>query len=185
VFADVASARITLLALPNHGLAWLTAGGDSIVVADSSGRFVRAIALPDSIGWMRRARHSPDHQELIFAAIPTRPGEELVSEIYRVSLVTGAIRLVTRQVLASWIEPPVMWTSDGWFHVSFATSQDLVNRLYRVRVTGGTFERERDLPPEDEFISSMSADGRRMIGVYTKWTSDIHLMRGVERIWRR
>ncbi len=168
------------------GVVLINPARDTLLVLDGSGHEQRRIAIPDSLGAISTADPSPDASELSFVAFrPEAPLAEDGSrevQFYRVSLVTGKIRLFNRvRVLTLLSSYLFRWTADGSVHVLMRPPGAPRTMLYRVPLDGGPPVLEGKLPFAPDFCDcDMSSDGRRWTGIVASTIYDIYLIRNFD-----
>ena len=172
-FAEVPATRLTTWILAD-GVAWAPPALDTIHVLDAAGRVRKEIALPDSVLPAFPLPGSPDRTEIALIRVGSRQ-EPRPWGLYRVSVKTGSVRLVTRMARFGDFNG-VSWTSDGWIHMHMRAFGTLLPNLYRVRASGGDFEREPPLPFEaNQAPFSLSIDGLRGVVTETSYQTDLML----------
>ena len=158
------------------GVAWTTARLDTLHVLDALGQPRLDIALPDSVLPAFPLPASPDGTEIALIRVGARQ-ESRPWGVYRVSVRTGAVTLVTRMPRFATFSGH-SWTGDGWMHLQMRAFGALRHQLYRVRASGGEFEREAQLPFESsETTFTFSLDGLRGVVTETNYQSDLMLER--------
>jgi hypothetical protein len=174
-FAEIPAPSPTTWIL-SDGVAWTTPKLDTIHVLDAVGRPRLAIALPDSVLPAFPLPGSPDRTEIALIRVGARQ-ESRPWGLYRVSVTTGAVTLVTRMARFGDFNG-ASWTSDGWIHMHMRGFGTLLPHLYRVRASGGEFEREPPLPFEaNEVPFSFSIDGLRGVVTETSYQTDLMVAR--------
>jgi hypothetical protein len=185
---ELPSSRDNIWEAGPDGIVGISATNDTLFVLDGAGRLVRHIVLPDSLGPVDRPLvSSPDATQMAFVTFPpSESGDDgnLEIRLYRVSLKSGAITLVTK-FRGLDVRPTFGWTSDGWIHIGLQTATDQEGSLFRVRATGGAPERESALPfAPDRCDCVMSSDGRRWVGEVVHTTRDVYLIRNFDAMRR-
>ena len=181
---ELPSARDNVWEAGPEGVVGVSGTNDTLFVLDGAGALRRRIALPDSIGSVSTLQvSSPNATDLAFVTFPpSESGDDgnLEIRLYRVSLASGQVTLVTR-LRGLDMRPTLGWTSDGWIHVALQTASDQEGSLYRVRASGGIPERESALPfAPDRCECFMSSDGRRWVGDVVHTTRDVYLIRNFD-----
>jgi len=125
-------------------------------ILDSTGRTVRRIPSPDSLGTSTGDALSPDGRAIAF--IGTRDG---VSRAYVLDLASGAVRLLGEVSATDSVRVRIeQWASDGFVYFARAAGMGQPE-LWRIPARGGAFQRHAAVPVACDMPSlSLAPDAR-------------------------
>jgi tRNA A-37 threonylcarbamoyl transferase component Bud32 len=113
----------------------------ALAIVDSSGRTLRRIPLPDSLGGIASGFISPDGRAMGFV------GRSAKDRLFAFDLATDSLRLLGRVPVADSVYTRVvLWASDGHVYVVRSAGASPAD-LWRMPASGGAFQRFAALPP--------------------------------------
>jgi len=143
--------------LPNGSAVAWRIDGRGFAVRDSTGRAVRAFAVPDSIGVLSgRPLASPDGADVAFAAVRERR-----RDLFALSVADGSVRRIGELPAGDTVTAfAVRWANDGFVYFARAAG-DSPPDLWRLPARGGAAQRVAAFPVACQLGTlSLSADAR-------------------------